>query len=389
MSGDGFGGDVVRSQDLLDGFLADRGGRTRQAYAVDIEEFARFLGQPPARAVARLLVEEPNDGRRLVLDYAIELRRRGRAPATVSRRLGTLRTLLHTAHRMGLVEWVLEVPNDDVISAAIEKRASSASYLFPRHPGEIDRLDIQHYAMREALGANYLAPVEAPERILDTGCGTGQWGFEMCGEFPDARVVGLDLVAGKPQRPSRYSFVKGNLLEGLPFRDDQFDFVHQRFLVAGVPLHSWPAVVADLVRTARPGGWVELVEARLELEPAGPVTERLLGLAMGMAGSLGLDTARAVADSVDGLLRQAGLTAVTRHELAVPVGDWGSRVGTLMATDIRAGFTRACEVLHARSLLKLDEGMDLVRRLPAEFDQHRTTITCAVALGRKPLRETG
>jgi threonine dehydrogenase-like Zn-dependent dehydrogenase len=29
--------------------------------------------------------------------------------------------------------------------------------------------------------------------VLDVGCGTGQWGFEMCYEFPGARVVGVDL----------------------------------------------------------------------------------------------------------------------------------------------------------------------------------------------------
>ncbi len=384
MGGDGHAGTDGRGQDLVDAFLAGRGGRTRQAYSIDIEDFARFVDQPAARAVARLLDGGASAGRRLVLDYAIELRRRGRAPATVGRRLGTLRTLAHTAHQLGLVDWLLEVPGEDAISAAIEERASSASYLFPRHPSEIDRLDVQHYAMREALGANYLAPIDPPRTVLDAGCGTGQWGFEMCGEFPDAHVAGFDLVPGKPARPSGYSFVKGNLLAGLPFGDDRFDFVHQRFLVAGLPLPSWPAVAMELVRTARPGGWVELVEARLVLEPAGPATDRLLRLAMGMAASLGLDTGRVVADSLDGYLRGAGLERVARRELALPIGDWGGRVGVLMATDIRAGFTRACEVLHATSRLPLEEGMDLVQRLSEEFERHRTTITSVVSFGRKP-----
>jgi hypothetical protein len=29
--------------------------------------------------------------------------------------------------------------------------------------------------------------------------------------------------------------------------------------------------------------------------------------------------------------------------------------------------------------------MDMIQRLSAEFEQHGTTITCAVATGRKPL----
>ncbi len=36
------------------------------------------------------------------------------------------------------------------------------AYVLPRHPAEVDRLDVQHYALREALGTNHLASVEGP-----------------------------------------------------------------------------------------------------------------------------------------------------------------------------------------------------------------------------------
>ena len=45
------------------------------------------------------------------------------------------------------------------MSADRERSTGGDAYLFPRHPSEVDRLDVQHYALREALGANYLAPV--------------------------------------------------------------------------------------------------------------------------------------------------------------------------------------------------------------------------------------
>lgn len=135
-------------------------------------------------------------------------------------------------------------------------------YVLPRHSTEVDRLDIQHYAMREALAANYLAPIERPDRILDVGCGTGQWAYELCQQFPEAMVVGLDLEPSKPERPANYRFVKADLLRGLPFPDDHFDFVHQRLLQSGVPLKRWSGVVKDLVQVARPGGWIELVELK-------------------------------------------------------------------------------------------------------------------------------
>jgi len=102
-----------------------------------------------------------------------------------------------------------------------------------------------------------------------------------------------------------------------------------------------------------------------------------------LAAALGLDTGRVVADAVDGYLRGAGLVAVERQEFTIPIGVWGGRVGELMATDLRAAFTRTCEVLHRLSRLSIQEGMELVQRVTTELEEHRTTITVAVAYGRK------
>src|SRR5215467_3249923 len=114
----------------------------------------------------------------------------------------------------------------------MSQRRSRDRYLFPRHPTEIDRLDIQHYALRRALGADYLAPISRVDRVLDVGAGNGRWGYDLCAEFPRAMVVGVDLVSGKPGPPAGYRFVRANLLHGLPFAEDAFDFVHQRLLAS-------------------------------------------------------------------------------------------------------------------------------------------------------------
>jgi SAM-dependent methyltransferase len=384
MDGDAFDGDVVRTHAFLDRFLAVRVGRTRHEYQADIEDFAHYMEESPASAVARLLGAGPTAGRRMAMDYAVELLGAGRGLAAVGRRLGTLRTLAREAHRTGLVGWLLEIPNEEDAAAEAAKRGTSAGSLLPRQPAGIDRLDVRHHALREHLGANYLAPIAAPGLVLDAGCGSGQWGFDLCAELPGTRVIGLDLVPGRAVRPDGCAYVRGDILQGLPFRGGRFDFVHQRFLVADVPLVSWPAVVADLVRTLRPGGWIELVEPRMVLEPAGPATARLFELTLDLAGARGLDTGTVVADSIDDYLRQAGLTSVDRHDVTLPIGRWGGRVGDLMASDARGSLSRTAEVLHSLAGLPREEGMDLVEALEAEFEEHRTTFRCAIATGRKP-----
>jgi SAM-dependent methyltransferase len=263
------------------------------------------------------------------------------------------------------------------------------SYVLPRHPSEVDRLDLQHYALCAALRATHCAPVEKPARILDVGSGTGQWGFDVSRRFPEALVVGFDLVAGKPGGPARHRGVRGNLLEGLPFAGGTFDFVHQRLLVTGIPLSAWPAAVSELARVTRPGGWVELVEPRMTFERAAPATEQLLALTMGHARSLGLDTTSVVFGALDGHLRDAGLVDVVREQLEVPIGRWGGDVGSLMATDVRAGLTRVCEVLQARSLLPVEEGRGLIERAQEEWERNETYWTFAIAYGRRPVTQPG
>lgn len=112
---------------------------------------------------------------------------------------------------------------------------------------------------RYALHGNYEAPIGTPTSILDVGSGTGRWAMEMATEFPLANVIGLDPVvpsgddAETPKleldkRPENYAFVQGNVLEGLPFADASFNFVHQRLLIAALPPGRWQWVVSELLR---------------------------------------------------------------------------------------------------------------------------------------------
>jgi len=292
-----------------------------------------------------------------------------------------------TARALGWIAWEPTPPTDQEVATTTSELAERerSSYLFPRHPGEADRLDLQHHALREALGRNSLAPLPSPARVLDVGTGTGRWGFELCWEHPKA-LVGFDLVPGRAEHPAGYRHVRGNLLQGLPFRDDCFDLVHQRLMISGIPLGEWPRVVAELARVTRPGGWVELVEPMVKPERLGPTTQRLGDLLLRQVAALGLDTADTVFGSLDRYLREAGLEMVRREEVSLPIGEWGGRVGSFMLSDIRAVCTRLCEGLRSRRAISAEEAADLIRGSTREFEEYRTTWTVAIALGRKPSR---
>lgn len=265
------------------------------------------------------------------------------------------------------------------------RRRPQTSYVLPRHPSELDRLDVQHYALREALDANYVAPVVEPARVLDVGTGSGLWAYDLCAEFPDAAVVGLDLQPSNPPWPSNYRFVRNNLLQGLPFTDSQFDFVHQRLLFSGIPVRSWSVIVPELLRVTRPGGWIELVEGAPWIDQAGPATGRLIDLLVQSARALGLDSTGIVFRSLGTYLSQAGATDVRTQPLVVPIGDWAGRVGSLMATNYRAMFTRLSPMFTAKLGIPEEECRDLIAAMREEWDSYQSAFSMTVAIGRKPL----
>lgn len=84
----------------------------------------------------------------------------------------------------------------------------------------------------------------------------------MANEFPDAIVTGIDMSSVFPTTiiPGNCQFIQHNIIQGLPFPDNHFDFVYQRLLIAGLTPANWVAVVAELERVTKPGGWIELVE---------------------------------------------------------------------------------------------------------------------------------
>jgi SAM-dependent methyltransferase len=69
-------------------------------------------------------------------------------------------------------------------------------------------------------------------RVLDMACGSGVWVLEMATEFPNAQFYGVDMVPLYPSeiKPPNTSFQQVDILKGLPFPDEYFDYVHMRLV---------------------------------------------------------------------------------------------------------------------------------------------------------------
>lgn len=101
-------------------------------------------------------------------------------------------------------------------------------------------------------------------RILDAGCGTGEGSRRLAEAFPDATVLGVDILDAHLERArrtcahlrERVSFENRSVFDlGLPGRS--FDLTVCRHVIHAIPRAEH--VIAELVRVTRRGGRVHLI----------------------------------------------------------------------------------------------------------------------------------
>jgi ubiquinone/menaquinone biosynthesis C-methylase UbiE len=259
-------------------------------------------------------------------------------------------------------------------------------YLLPKDEKEFERLDYQHFILRQVLKGNTFAPIHQllhkPCQVLDVGCGTGRWGYEIAAAYPQTQVVGFDVedTPHKVSPPPNYQFYQGNLLDGLPFAAQQFHYVHQRLLVAAIPLDKWFWVMGELRRVTHPDGWVELVEMGNTFHQAGPATRQFLAWWGAISASKGIDASKM--SQIGQFLKQCGFSHVRTKTETLPVGSWGGRLGNLLAQDFLAGWPSIRPLAH--SLLKVSpEQFDaVIGQLATEWDIYRSSYEVYFACGR-------
>lgn len=118
------------------------------------------------------------------------------------------------------------------------------------------------WPQEERLFARYALPGRA--HIADIGCGSGEITRRLAGLYPEARLVGVDILdrplaharAQNAALSDRVSFEQGDAFQ-LRFAAGEFDLVVCRHVTQAVPEPE--LVLAELWRVCKPGGWLHVL----------------------------------------------------------------------------------------------------------------------------------
>ncbi|RUS25025.1 hypothetical protein BC938DRAFT_472734 [Jimgerdemannia flammicorona] len=133
-------------------------------------------------------------------------------------------------------------------------------------------------------------------------------------------------------KPPNCHFQIANVLDGLPFPDNTFDYVNQRMLTFAIKENEWPSLITEILRVTKPNGWVEFLEFDLQSYNRGPLNTEGLKPTFYAFKSRGINPY--IARKLDRFLVKAGVVNVAKDWVSIPL-NWGGRLGQLFYDDVR------------------------------------------------------
>ncbi len=153
-----------------------------------------------------------------------------------------------------------------------EHQQSTTKYFVDaENAAEMARLIRQGRIVTQNTGALFpeYIDLQGIRRVLDIGCGPGEWAFAVATAHPEIQVTGIDVsqimieyanAQAQEQHVNNTTFRVMSAKEPLDLPNGVFDVVNARFLFGFMDPVTWPKLIQECVRIMRPGGVFVLTE---------------------------------------------------------------------------------------------------------------------------------
>ncbi|GBB84446.1 hypothetical protein RclHR1_11000002 [Rhizophagus clarus] len=247
---------------------------------------------------------------------------------------------------------------------------------------EFERLNLEHYLFRFQWQSNFSSPIEqnllsGGVRVLDVGCGTGTWILDMAREYHPSNIyVGIDVSSILPDENSRLpntGFIQCDLLNGIPFPDSTFDFVCERFTIyPDLTYSQWKYLFSEMKRVLKPGGYLEIMEYRVDYDNPGPITQNRNDQVLKYLNSKGIDPETTINSIPHMLQSSTSLSDFHKQDKICPIGRWGGEIGLMMLNSYET--TQKSLNKRFQPGLTEEETEDMFASIATEFDEYKTQV---------------
>lgn len=283
------------------------------------------------------------------------------------------------------------------------KERNDTYLLDPENAAEMARLEIQGQLLTRGMGGTFpelgnRLP-EGSVRVLDLGCGPGEWARQVASNHPQVEVIGVDIsqimvayAQSKAQQTgvSNAHFLLGNILDPLDFPEGIFDLVNARFLVSVLHTDRWSGFVRECVRLTRPGGWIRLTEFDNPGHTNKAACERFARWVVEACrrGNYGFATtpnSALITPMLERLLQEAGCDEVLQHAHHLDFS-FGTDLFESQCQNYRVAYKQAQSLFVQMGIATQQEVEAAYEDMLAQIlsEDFRGTWSFLTAVGRKP-----
>ncbi|CEG67564.1 hypothetical protein RMATCC62417_03974 [Rhizopus microsporus] len=251
-----------------------------------------------------------------------------------------------------------------------------------------DRMTCNHFALKALFEGNVMPVIKqhidfnsTSTIVLDIGCGSGSWVMDMATEYPSAQFIGIDQLPLFPHdiRPANVTFKQADVLTGLPFEDNTFDFVQMRLFLLAFNRQQWLDALKEVHRVLKPGGFIQLAEPQL-MDPGDDLIVDYTHKIKTVMEFNGFDAE--VCDKLSMLLEKTQFIPVENIRKAVPLNGHMLSNEFLYIADISV---ESCKpfLMEIHNMHSDDEFMEL-KRSYLESRKNTSESAFTYAVGQKP-----
>ncbi|CAB4474660.1 uncharacterized protein OCT59_020268 [Rhizophagus irregularis] len=238
------------------------------------------------------------------------------------------------------------------------KEDKELKYYLPNNYTDVDRQHNNTFVKKEVFQGSFSASIEerlnrGECKVLDVCCGPGTWLLDLAAKHEKSSFFGVDIKPIFPTeiKPSNLNFIQADVSNGLPFPDNEFDFVNQETMLFIWTIDQWDFILSELVRVTCPGGYIQICEQNFSVyKGIGPVFYKILEdghYASGLKRNVDIKITPRLKEKLGS---QQNITTVHEEERQVVLGPNGGKIG-LALQDIYLSYMSTNIAIETMSVL--------------------------------------